>query len=262
MDRWRLRPRLVARRLARCCSICSLASTVFFFARVLVVFLQAVASIRAERQEDDELYGMCMSGAGRSSTKMRHACLSLAAERSSPVFVLALARTPGLVLAEVSGALDISTRAMSLLAVVLLLVFAPYAMAVRNWVLGRAGGAAEDDDVMACSSRSARHVVFVGNAGDAGDGQSWRTVSMAPALTFGRSRSSSSVVLEDGELSDDDGEVAEGSGRVFGDPGGAGGAEWPSRMANWSSAGKWRVAAAFARNGFRAAALGSHRKTD
>lgn len=148
--------RRAASRFARCSSACSVASTIFVLIRILVVFLQAVASIRAERLEDDELYTLCANGEGRSSSKMRHACLALASERSSPVIVLALSRTPNLFIGEVAGTFNLSTRAIAASVVVALIVFAPQAMSLRKWILG-------PTHVAPVEHVGGQHVVYLGS---------------------------------------------------------------------------------------------------
>lgn len=61
--------------------------------RVLVSFLQSLAMLKSERENDTELAGLCDRNIASNSAKMRAACLSLAAESASPVLAAAMLRT-------------------------------------------------------------------------------------------------------------------------------------------------------------------------
>ncbi len=65
---------------------------VISMARVLVLFLEAVAVVRDERGHDSELLELCTGGAARGSAKMRSACLQAQAERASPLLLKAVVR--------------------------------------------------------------------------------------------------------------------------------------------------------------------------
>lgn len=66
--------------------------TVISMARVMVLFLEAVAVVRDERGHDHELLELCSGGAARGSAKMRSACLQAQAERASPILLKAIVR--------------------------------------------------------------------------------------------------------------------------------------------------------------------------
>lgn len=71
---------------------CSTVLTIVSMARVLVLFLEAVAVVRDERRHDHELLELCSGGAARGSAKMRSACLQAHAERASPILLKAIVR--------------------------------------------------------------------------------------------------------------------------------------------------------------------------
>ena len=60
--------------------------------RLLVVYLESVSAVRAERAADAELLELCATGVARGSAKMREACLRAQAERAAPVFFKAIVR--------------------------------------------------------------------------------------------------------------------------------------------------------------------------
>lgn len=215
-------------RARRCGSLCSVLSTAFVVARVLVVFLQAVASIRSEREADDELHQLCTNGEGRASAKMRHACLTLAAERASPVLIAAIARTPALVVQELSATFSLS-RASVLAGACVLILFAPYAMMARRYIVGggqRVEGCCDDD------GRDG-HVVLIGG-GNSGEGR-WRGTLRRLALRSPRRRSMLTTSLCEEGISDDDPlpsieEVAESEENG-----------WPGCVAAQFAGGAWRA---------------------
>lgn len=65
---------------------------VLSFTRVMVLFLEAVAAVRDERNHDLELLEICARGEARGSTKMRTACLQAKADRASPLMLKAVVR--------------------------------------------------------------------------------------------------------------------------------------------------------------------------
>ena len=69
--------------------------------RVLVSFMQSLAMLKSERENDLELAGLCDRNIASSSAKMRAACLSLAAESASPILAAAMLRTASMLLEEV-----------------------------------------------------------------------------------------------------------------------------------------------------------------
>lgn len=66
--------------------------TLVSFARVAVLFFEAVAQVRDERAQDVELLELCQQGAARGSFKMRAACVAAQAERASPLLFKAVIR--------------------------------------------------------------------------------------------------------------------------------------------------------------------------
>lgn len=66
--------------------------TVVSFARVAVSFLEALAAVRDERNQDAELLDLCSQGSARASAKMRQACLQAQADRASPILLKAVLR--------------------------------------------------------------------------------------------------------------------------------------------------------------------------
>jgi len=64
--------------------------TFYSFARVGVLFFEALAVVREERSQDYELLELCTRGDARSSPKMREACLQARADRASPLLAKAV----------------------------------------------------------------------------------------------------------------------------------------------------------------------------
>jgi hypothetical protein len=103
--------------------------TVISFARVAVLFLEAVAQVRDERLQDVELLELCQQGAARGSYKMRRACVDAQAERASPLMFKAVVRAVSNAYSEFAD--SVSTPAK--LAVVALFVLSS-AMPFASWV--------------------------------------------------------------------------------------------------------------------------------
>ena len=70
----------------------SMVLAVISFSRVLVLFLEAMATVRDERSQDYELLDICSRGEARGSPKMRAACLQAQADRASPLVLKAVVR--------------------------------------------------------------------------------------------------------------------------------------------------------------------------
>jgi hypothetical protein len=70
----------------------SIVLAVISVSRVLVLFLEAVAAVRDERNHDAELIEICKRGDARGSAKMRSACLQAQADRASPLVLKAVVR--------------------------------------------------------------------------------------------------------------------------------------------------------------------------
>lgn len=82
-------PRVTGKKLFAWASI---VLAVISFSRVMVLFLEAVAIVRDERNQDGELLEICQSGQGRGSAKMRAACLQAQADRASPLVLKAVVK--------------------------------------------------------------------------------------------------------------------------------------------------------------------------
>lgn len=76
--------------------------TVVSFARVSVLFLEALSAVRDERNQDSELLELCKQGSARGSMKMRSACLQAQADRASPVLLKAVLRAVSIAFADFS----------------------------------------------------------------------------------------------------------------------------------------------------------------
>ena len=66
-------------------AIVSAVLACYSLARVGVLFFEAIAVVREQRNEDYELIEACQQGTARGSAKMRDACLKARAELASPV---------------------------------------------------------------------------------------------------------------------------------------------------------------------------------
>jgi hypothetical protein len=82
-------PRITGKRLF---GWMSTVLAVISFSRVLVLFLEAMATVRDERSQDYELLDICSRGEARGSPKMRAACLQAQADRASPLVLKAVVR--------------------------------------------------------------------------------------------------------------------------------------------------------------------------
>jgi hypothetical protein len=121
------------------------------FARVSVLFLEALSSVRAERFQDVELLELCVSGAARGSSKMRIACLQAQSDRASPVVLKAVLRAVSTAFADFSD----SVSSPSKLVVVLLFTLCSVFLPLRGWIQALLPGEEAMD------SRS--HVVVMAN---------------------------------------------------------------------------------------------------
>lgn len=82
----------MARQLgpARLIAIVSGLLALYSFARVAVLFFEALSIVRRLRVEDEQLLDLCSSGQASGSAKMRDACLKAHAERASPIVFKAI----------------------------------------------------------------------------------------------------------------------------------------------------------------------------
>jgi hypothetical protein len=70
----------------------SVVLAIISFSRVMVLFLEAMATVRDERSQDYELLDICSRGEARGSAKMRAACLQAQADRASPLVLKAIVK--------------------------------------------------------------------------------------------------------------------------------------------------------------------------
>lgn len=109
-------------------------ATVVSFARVSVLFLEALAAVKDERAQDAELLAMCAQGMARSSPKMRSACLQAQAERASPVLLKAVLKAVGTAFQDFSESVASPTKLAVLLLFVVSSVFLPVSGLLRSLV--------------------------------------------------------------------------------------------------------------------------------
>ena len=133
--------------------------------RVTVTFLESVATIKAERENDADLQVLCERNAAGRSQKMRAACLSAAAESASPILASALLRTSRILFDDVRSGmlapLQSSTTLMLLAGCVLTAVLRP--------MLQRFGFLLPNDEVNGVyAAHGNNHIILV--HGDQGSG--------------------------------------------------------------------------------------------
>lgn len=75
---------------ARLVAIVSGLLALYSFARVMVLFFEALSIVSAARSEDEALLDLCTSGKASGSAKMREACLKAHSERASPIVFKAI----------------------------------------------------------------------------------------------------------------------------------------------------------------------------
>lgn len=80
---------------ARLLAVVSGLLALYSFARVVVLFFEALSVVSAARAEDEALLELCSSGQASGSGKMREACLKAHAERASPIFFKAVVQAVG-----------------------------------------------------------------------------------------------------------------------------------------------------------------------
>jgi len=132
------------------------------FARVAVLFLEAMALVRDEREQDGELLRLCREGAARGSVKMRSACLQANADQASPLVLKAIVRAVGTAWAEFYATVSTPFGALAVLgffAISLVMPVLPWARALAA-AFGASSAPLDDDDLEASS-----HVVVVANGG-------------------------------------------------------------------------------------------------
>lgn len=108
--------------------------TVVSFARVSVLFLEALAAVKDERAQDVELLSMCAQGVARSSSKMRSACLQAQAERASPVVLKAVLKAVSTAFEDFSESVASPTKLAVFLLFFVSSIFLPVSSLIRSIV--------------------------------------------------------------------------------------------------------------------------------
>ena len=90
----------------RVVAIVSALLTIVSLSRVVVLFLESMASVRDERSADTELITACKSGIARGSAKMRGACLQAHADRASPLVLKSIVRAVSVAFGEFSESIS------------------------------------------------------------------------------------------------------------------------------------------------------------
>ena len=135
------------------------------FARVAVLFLEALALVQDEREQDGELLKLCRAGAARGSVKMRSACLQANADQASPLVLKAVVRAVSTAWGEFYATVSTPVGALAVFAFFLLslvMPVVPWAKAILAAVGGARRGRLDDgsDDDLESS-----HVVVLANGG-------------------------------------------------------------------------------------------------
>lgn len=111
-------------------AMASFALAFVSFARVVVLFLEALSAVRDERTQDYELLDLCRNGHARGSPKMRAACLQAQADRASPVLLKAVLRAVSIAWSDFSD----SVSSPGKLAIVVLFVLSSIFLPVNTWL--------------------------------------------------------------------------------------------------------------------------------
>ena len=144
----------------------SLVLALVSFSRVAVLFFEAMATVRNERNADSELLEMCARGDARGSVKMRSACLQAQADQASPIVLKAIVRAVSVAWHEFSD----SVATPFGFATMVLFVLSSLMLPVIPWIKAVLTAWAGDDDVCQDDHRDGdleHHIVVL--AGD----QSW-----------------------------------------------------------------------------------------
>ena len=134
------------------------------FARVAVLFLEAMALVRDEREQDGELLRLCRDGAARGSVKMRSACLQANADQASPLVLKAIVRAVSTAWGEFYSTVSTPFGAIAVLgffAISLVMPVIPWARAV----VAALGGDADDRRLRYDDDLESSHIVVVANGG-------------------------------------------------------------------------------------------------
>jgi hypothetical protein len=126
--------------------------------RITVTFLESVATIKGEREDDSDLHHLCARNAAGRSQKMRAACLSAAAENASPILASALLRTSRILLEDMRSSLLAqflsSNTVMFAVVCAIVMVLQPV---LRRWGLLARGATSED----AYGAHGNNHIILV-----------------------------------------------------------------------------------------------------
>ena len=155
-----MRKKLTPRRLT---AIVSGLLALISFARVAVLFLEALALVRDEREQDGELLKLCREGAARGSVKMRSACLAANADQASPLVLKAVVRAVSTAWEEFYTTVSTPFGALAVFAFFLMslvMPVVPWAKALVAALGARDRYEHESDDDVESS-----HVVVVANGG-------------------------------------------------------------------------------------------------
>ena len=137
-------------------------------ARVLVLFLESMASVRDERLNDLELIELCRTGMARGSSKMRAACLQAKSDSASPIVLKAVIRAVSTAWHEfsesVSSPFGFLTFVLFMLSSLVLPIVPWIRAATSMWSSFASSTVAADDDDDDDDVES-RHSVIVLNAG-------------------------------------------------------------------------------------------------
>jgi hypothetical protein len=126
--------------------------TLYSFARVGVLFFEAIAIVREERSQDYELLELCSRGDARSSPKMREACLQARADRASPLLAKAIVHAVSTAFKDFSAMVGSPFK----FSVVVLFIISSVVLPVIPWaraLIGTSHRRFQNDDAT-CSSRS------------------------------------------------------------------------------------------------------------
>ena len=155
-----MRKQLTPRRLT---AIVSGLLALISFARVSVLFLEALALVRDEREQDGELLRLCREGAARGSVKMRSACLQANADQASPLVLKAVVRAVSTAWGEFYATVSTPFGALAVFAFFVMSLVMP----VVPWAkaLVAALGARDRYDHDSDDDVESSHVVVVANGG-------------------------------------------------------------------------------------------------
>ena len=111
-------------------AIVGCAAAFISFARVCVLFLEALTTVRDERSQDAELLEVCKNGVARGSSKMRSACLAAQADRASPIMLKALLRAVSIAFDDFSQSVSSPGKLLVVLLFAVCSVFLP----LTSWI--------------------------------------------------------------------------------------------------------------------------------